>query len=158
MPSTPKPFRSPLAITLAGLALALPAPAMADANGPAAPLTGSVAWAGIPADYVAALQAIVGEVSAREASRLWEAGVTPADAGAYRGLFASLDADELASLHRMALSPDEVRAYQRAGIADAATIIRLRRQQVTPKMARHYGADSFMKRPFETMNPEPGPW
>lgn len=149
-----KPLRYISTLMIAGLALAVPVSSLAaHATGPAKPLTGSVAAPGVPADYVAALQAIVGEVSAKEANRLWAAGVTPSAAGTYRGLFAALDPDELVSLHRLALSPDEVRAYQRAGIADAATIIKLRRQQVTPKMARHYGADTFMKRPFETMNP-----
>lgn len=148
MRSTTTPLRARFRIALAALALGSPllaTAAHADAPPP-------------PAAYVAALQPVVGEVSAREARALWKAGVTPDYARALAPLFATIAPDELVSLHRLHLSADEVIAYRRAGIADAATIIRLRSRQISPKMARRYGRDDFMKRPFETMNPELGPW
>lgn len=137
-------FGSTARAALAALALAASAPARADA--PTA----------IPADYVAALQTVVGTVSPKEAKALWKAGVTPDYASALRPLFAALDAGELVSLHRLDVSPDEALAYRRVGVPDAATLIRLRQQQITPRMARELAGNDFLRRPFETMNP--GPW
>ncbi len=150
MRSTTKPLRARYGIALAALALAATA---ARADAPAPP-----AAAAVPAAYVAALQPVVGALSAKQAQALWKAGVTADYARSLAPLLGALAPGELVSLHRLGLSADAVLAYRRAGIADAATVIRLRSQQITPKMARHYAADSFMKRPFETMNPEPGPW
>lgn len=142
MRSMVRAFTIPSRAALAALALAAAAPAAAADS--------------VPAGYAAALQTVVGPVSAKEAAALWKAGVTPAYAQALRPMFASLDAGELRSLRRLDVSPEEALAYRRVGVPDAATLIRLRGQQITPRMARELAGNDFLRRPFETMNP--GPW